>query len=260
MDEYRTKEEEIGAGTAVARLRELVRGIRVAMMVTVDNAGRLHSRPMATLEVDDDGSVWFLTAASAVKVEEVHQDGRVHLTYARPTMDRYVAVTGRAETVDDRSRIRTLWSPVYRAWFPKGPEDPDLTLVRVRVEEIEAWDRPGGAVGAVVGAIRAIAGGRGAEEPRGHTRYLIPQADTPPQRPTPASDVRPVVERAAARVAEVVAPPSVSTQKPRQPRAKAQQSAVTPKDAAAVTSEPGVTRPARATTPKAAKKGRAKGR
>lgn len=144
----------------VDRLRDLVKGINVAMMVTIDPEGKLRSRPMATLEFADDGVVWFLTSGTSGKVEEMEKDHRVHLTYASPGLDRYVAISGIASLADDRSKIRSLWSPMFRAWWPKGADDPDLALVRVVVHEVEYWDAPGRPLFAAVGALRAMAFGK----------------------------------------------------------------------------------------------------
>ena len=35
---------------------------------------------------------------------------------------------------------RELWTPAARSWFPKGVEDPHLTLIRVRIQSAEYWD------------------------------------------------------------------------------------------------------------------------
>ncbi|MBX9739389.1 MAG: pyridoxamine 5'-phosphate oxidase family protein, partial [Beijerinckiaceae bacterium] len=33
-----------------------------------------------------------------------------------------------------------------RVWFPKGPDDPEITLLAVDVEEAEYWDAPSSAM------------------------------------------------------------------------------------------------------------------
>jgi hypothetical protein len=55
-------------------------------------------------------------------------------------------VSGTAELTSDRERIRRLWKPECRTWFPLGAEDPDLALLRVRVDRAEYWDAPNGRV------------------------------------------------------------------------------------------------------------------
>ena len=33
-----------------------------------------------------------------------------------------------------------MWTPAARSWFPKGVDDPHLTLIRVRIQSAEYWD------------------------------------------------------------------------------------------------------------------------
>jgi general stress protein 26 len=46
---------------AVEKLGELLKGIRFAMLTTEDGEGFLRSRPMATRELGEDGTLWFFT-------------------------------------------------------------------------------------------------------------------------------------------------------------------------------------------------------
>jgi general stress protein 26 len=49
---------------------------------------------------------------------------------ADPDRQRYVSVAGRAWLLRDRAKIDELWSPLYKAWFPDGKDDPELALLR----------------------------------------------------------------------------------------------------------------------------------
>jgi hypothetical protein len=40
------------------------------------------------------------------------------------------------------AKAKELWDPNYQTWFPAGPTDPHLALIRVRVERAEYWDAP----------------------------------------------------------------------------------------------------------------------
>jgi general stress protein 26 len=37
-------------------------------------------------------------------------------------------------------RRHALWNTATQAWFPNGPDDPDVALVRVRITHAEYWD------------------------------------------------------------------------------------------------------------------------
>ncbi len=124
-----------------ARLAELVRDIRFAMFTTRDAQGALQSRPMTTQgsRLDDDG-VWFFMSRSSDPVRDLAHDANVNVAYADPDRDAYVSLSGTARVVDDPERRRALWSKMNEAWFPNGPDDPDVALVRVEIASAELWD------------------------------------------------------------------------------------------------------------------------
>jgi len=135
----------------LGKLAELIRDVRVAMLTTVTADGALRSRPMLTCGVGpEDGGLWFFTRADAAKVDEALHQPRVNVSYAEPGQNRYVSVSGSATLVRDREKIRQLWNEGERVWFPRGPDDPDLALLRVSVEWAEYWDGPAGAPAGLV--------------------------------------------------------------------------------------------------------------
>lgn len=145
---------------ATAKLGKLLEGIKVAMLTSVDHAGQLHSRPMATLEREFDGELWFFTDARSHKVDEVHHSDAVNLSYVCQNDQRFISVSGRAELVHDRERIARHWKPIYKAWFPDGLEDPHLALLRVVVDRAQYWDAPNRKLVQLVGFVKAIATGQ----------------------------------------------------------------------------------------------------
>jgi len=52
----------------------------------------------------------------------------------------YVSVVGEAEVVTDPAKIKELWNPTLKAWFPKGLDDPKLALLKVKALSAEYWD------------------------------------------------------------------------------------------------------------------------
>lgn len=136
------------------KVLSLIKDIKFAMMATYAREGFIHARPMAARH-EEDGTLWFLTSRSAHTVDEVRADPRVLLTYAEPSDQHYVSITGSAQLSDDRSRIRELWSEPMRTWFPKGPDDPDIALIRVTPERAQYWDAPSSAVVYAYGYVKA---------------------------------------------------------------------------------------------------------
>jgi general stress protein 26 len=124
----------------VRKLRKFIKGTRIAMFTTVAADGKLRSRPMATLKGAFDGDLWFITRSSAPKTEEIRDNQHVNVAYADGDDDRYVSISGTATLVRDPAKVQELWSRRLRDWFPNGKKDPDLALIRVRIDRAEVWD------------------------------------------------------------------------------------------------------------------------
>ena len=144
---------------AIETLDRLTRDIRVAMLTTTMPDGSLRARPMATPQKGFDGEFWFFTGWATEKVHELLQDQHVNLAFVKPEDSRYVSVSGRATIIRDRAKAQALWSPAYQAWFPKGVEDPNLALLRVRVEQAEYWDAASSTMVQIGGFAKAVVAG-----------------------------------------------------------------------------------------------------
>jgi general stress protein 26 len=154
-------EHDTAAG--IKKVAELIKGIRIAMLTTVDPDGELRSRPMAMQENEFDGALWFFTAKSSGKMDSVLHDQHVNLAFSDPSDSRYVSLTGQAVIVDDKVKARELWNPMMKSWFPKGLEDPELTLLKVDVSSAEYWDTPSGKMATLIGFSKVLLTGQQAD-------------------------------------------------------------------------------------------------
>jgi general stress protein 26 len=123
------------------RLEALLAEFDTAMLVTHFPDGRLRSRPIVILTVRDDDAVVFAGAIDAPGTEPLRQDSEVNVVLQ--SGERFVSVTGKGRVVADRTLLDRLGSDSWRVWFPGGPGDPTLCLIRVVAEEAESWDRTG---------------------------------------------------------------------------------------------------------------------
>ena len=128
---------------ALPKILSLVRQISVALLTTFDRDGTLHTRPVQTLGVEDDGTLWFFTDLHSEKVGELLADMRVSLGYADTKANHYVAVSGLGTVRRDPHKARQLWAAEQRAYYPEGPDDERLGLLRVEIERAEYWIAPG---------------------------------------------------------------------------------------------------------------------
>ncbi len=123
------------------KLIDLMRDFRDAMLVTRHSEQSLAARPMAVAEVSDDGSVWFVTDNRSEKIEELLTHHEVLVTMQ--ASNRYVSLSGHGEVRRDKQRVEELWSEAWKVWFPDGPDDPTLVLLRVVPTFGQFWDNSG---------------------------------------------------------------------------------------------------------------------
>ena len=136
MSETNTPQE------AQEKIWSLIKEIHIAMLTTADPNGALYSRPMATSQKEFAGELYFLTRVHSGKVEEVHDNSSVNLTYVDTHNSTFVSLSGTASVSRDAARIHDLWHPSFKAWFAGGETDPEISVLTVRVEEAEYWDAP----------------------------------------------------------------------------------------------------------------------
>ena len=131
----------------------LLRDERIGMLTTTAPDGTLTSRPMSLQEVEFDGDLWFFASRGSRKVAHLTADPQVNV--ATVGSSSWVSLTGHALVVDDLAKKQELWNSVVEAWFPDGPDDPDVVLIRVEAASAEYWDSPGGRVASLISFAKA---------------------------------------------------------------------------------------------------------
>ncbi len=132
----------------VRKVAGLASAIRVGMLTTIDEIGRLISRPMAQQEVEFDGDLWFFAERDSRKVAHIAAIPEVSVTLT--SKDTWISIYGTAELVDDREKARELWNGWVEAWLPQGVDDPNVVLLKVTAMSAEYWDTPGGRIASVL--------------------------------------------------------------------------------------------------------------
>ena len=131
---------------------------RIAML-TVEEDGKLTSRPMGSIARPEENRIYFVTRLDS-KVGEIGGSAPVNLGYSDTHKNTYLSVSGTARTSQDREKLRELWSMWVEAWLPQGPEDPGVVLIKVEGHTGEYWDTPGGAVSSVMSFVKAKVTGK----------------------------------------------------------------------------------------------------
>lgn len=130
---------ETQTSAEMAELCKLIEPVSVAMLSNIDADGALVSRPMAALEVDAAGAVWFFVDLRSSRVEFLRV---VNLSFVDAARGTYVSLSGRGEIRSDHSHIEKLWTPLAKPWFPDGPDSTNLALLKFVPHTAEYWDAP----------------------------------------------------------------------------------------------------------------------
>jgi general stress protein 26 len=132
---------------------ELLRGERFAFLTTVMKDGRLASRPMTLQEVEFDGDLWFFAERDSNPVRHITDSPQVNVGVGSGAT--WVSLSGDAVLVTDVAKKRELWNSAVGAWFPQGPDDDSVVLLKVEADSAEYWDSPGGRLATVFSFVKA---------------------------------------------------------------------------------------------------------
>lgn len=144
------------------KLKELLatlQAFEIAMFTTVDAHGHIHSRPMQTQEAEEDCDAWFVSSLETTKIAELKANPNVGLIYRRDKDQAYISLAGKAELITDKQVIHDKWKEDWRAWFPDGPDQSDLVLIKVHADEAEWWVPEGGRLSVMFEAARGYVTG-----------------------------------------------------------------------------------------------------
>lgn len=133
---------------------DLIEHILICMLVTHDGE-EIRARPMGAYVRRDENAVYFLTDARRHKDDEIVRDPRVCISFADTRGQTYVSITGRAAVLNDRTKIKELWSMPAKAWWDSA-DDPSIRVLRVTPNDAEYWDSPGTMVSYVKMAAAAV--------------------------------------------------------------------------------------------------------
>jgi general stress protein 26 len=126
--------------TELDKFYALIDDIKIAMMTTRRPDGHLESRAMANQKQAEGADLWFVTAEGSGKLRDIAHDPHVNLGYYRPGSYEWVSVSGIAHVSTDRTKIRELYEPDWKAWFghegdPRHgtADDPRMVLIGIDV-------------------------------------------------------------------------------------------------------------------------------
>jgi len=129
---------------AIPQIATLINQIDICLFATRGDDGQLHARPMSNNgQVEWDGQSWFFAPTDGRLVAELRADPAAVAAYRAEEGFAFVSVSGRATIETDQELKERYWLDDLERWFPNGPSDPDVALIRLDAEEAQWWTEDG---------------------------------------------------------------------------------------------------------------------
>ena len=132
--------ETLKGPDAILKIKELAQN-RTCFFSTDLKAGRAAStRPMSVQQVDEEGNLWFLSAADSHKNAEISKDKHVQLLFQGSAHSEFMTLYGSTTISKNKEKIKELWEPIVKTWFTEGVDDPRITVIKFNPLEGYYWD------------------------------------------------------------------------------------------------------------------------
>ena len=125
----------------VDRIWDIIEKVGVCMLAT-QCAGRLRARPMEARPDRKRRLIFAVTDSRSAKLDEIEARPDISLIFIDAEAKAYLSITGRASVTRDISKTKEIWRRTDEAWWPGGPSDPNVRLLRIEPVSAELWDGP----------------------------------------------------------------------------------------------------------------------
>ena len=129
---------------SIDRVWDIIQKVSVCMLTTQFVDG-LRARPLEPRADRDAGLIFFVTDIHSSKEHEIEAAPNVGLVFIDSSSKAYLSITGRACVMRDTEKIKAAWRKTDEVWWPGGPSDADVCLLRVEPFTAELWDGPASA-------------------------------------------------------------------------------------------------------------------
>lgn len=131
------------ADDVAAVATKIVARSRFCLLVTETSTPYPGARVLQPL-TDGDFTFRLGTSAASRKVEQLRANPRCLVVFTDHSRGAQVVCECEASVIDDQELRRKTFLRVFRAFWPRGPEDPDFCALRCTTSAIEVWDKRGG--------------------------------------------------------------------------------------------------------------------
>jgi general stress protein 26 len=100
-----------------------------------------HMQPMAPQTDREAQQIWFYTKTDSDIARAAASGGTVHMCLL--TDDYQACISGDLRTSHSPEHIERYWSSMVEAWFPRGKQDPELTMLCFTPASAAIWASTG---------------------------------------------------------------------------------------------------------------------
>lgn len=138
---------------------EVIERVGVCMLTTRGAQG-LRARPLEARPDRAGGVIWFLTDLRSTKGDEIAAEHDVGLVFIDADEKVYLSITARGYLGQDRVKAAAIWKTSDKMWW-KGPDDPNVGVLRATLLTAEMWDGPASRAVAVFEFVKSqLTGGK----------------------------------------------------------------------------------------------------
>jgi len=123
------------------RIWDIIERVGVCMLTT-QAGGRLRARPLEARPDRKAGLIFAVTDVHSAKQDEIEAAPDVGLVVIDAKAKAYLSITARACVMRDTAKIAQVWRKTDEVWWPGGPSDPNVCLLRIEPLSAELWDGP----------------------------------------------------------------------------------------------------------------------
>lgn len=137
--------EDLNGKRVGKKIKELTEKNKTCFFCTRIMSGKpVAVRPMSVQKIDEDGTLWFLSAEDSHKNMQIQIDSKVQLLFQGSAHSDFLMLYGSASISKDKQKIKELWEPIIKTWFTGGVDDPRITVIKILPEEGYYWDNKHG--------------------------------------------------------------------------------------------------------------------
>jgi general stress protein 26 len=134
---------------------ELMENSKAAYLTTIDSDGYPITRAMFNLRnneqfpefskfyngLDNEFEIFISTNTSSSKTGHIKKNPKISVYYCDPEDFKGIMFGGDVEIINDMKIKKKIWLDWWTKYYPKGLEDPDYTLLRLRPKVAQFYYR-----------------------------------------------------------------------------------------------------------------------